>query len=97
MPIAKYERKEVTMTKQKPIKEYRIGHIKVAVWKNESEDNGKTIVKYSIQIQKSYRDEDGEYRDTNNYFPEELPKLSLAVSKAFEFTALKERNPEDDS
>lgn len=85
------------MTKQKPIKEFRIGRIQVAIWKNESEENGKTIVKHSIRIQKSFRDEDGEYKDTNNYFPDELPKLSLAVSKAFEFIALKERNPEDDN
>jgi len=85
------------MSKQKPIKEFRIGWIQVAIWKNESEENGKTIVKHSIRIQKRFRDENGEYQDTNNYFPDELPKLSLAVSKAYEFIALKERTPEDDS
>ena len=85
------------MAKQKPIKEFRTGWIQVAVWKNESEENGKTLVKHSIRLQKRFRDEDGEYKDTNNYFPEELPKLALAVSKAYEFIALKERNPEDDS
>jgi len=85
------------MTKQKPIKEFRIGWIQVAVWKNESQENGKTIVKHSVRIQKRFRDEDGEYKDTNNYFPDELPKLALAVNKAYEFIALKERNPEDES
>ena len=85
------------MSKQKPIKEFRIGQIQVAVWRNESQENGQTIVKHSVRIQKRFRDEDSEYKDTNNYFPDELPKLSLAVNRAYEFIALKERNPEDES
>lgn len=85
------------MTKQKPIKEFRIGGIQIAIWKNESEKNGGTVVQHSIRIQKRFRDDDGEYRDTNNYFPEELLKLALVATKAYEYIALKERNPEDAS
>ena len=41
------------MAKRKPIKEFRIGRIQVAIWKNESEENGKTIVKHSIYTEKT--------------------------------------------
>lgn len=85
------------MSKQKPVKEFRVGRIKVAIWKNESEKDGKTVIQHSIKIQKSFRNDDGEYQETNNYFPDELPKLALAVRKAYEFVALRERSPEDDS
>lgn len=83
------------MAKQKPVKEFRVGKVKAAVWKNEEDKDGKTIVKYSVRIQKTFRDDNGEYHETNNFFPEELPKLALAASKAYEFVALRERNPED--
>ncbi len=85
------------MSKQKPIKEFRAGGIQVAIWKKETEENGKTIIKYSISIQKSFRDDSGNYQDTNNYFPDELPKLALLIHKAYETITLKEWSPEDDS
>lgn len=75
---------------RQPVKEFRAGTIKAAVWKNETEQNGTTVVKHSVRIQKRFRNDQGEWQDSNSYFPQDLPKLQLVIAKAFEFISLKE-------
>ncbi|MFC1805370.1 hypothetical protein ACFL09_00120 [Planctomycetota bacterium] len=73
----------------RPVKEFRAGTIKAAVWRNESEQDDEITVRFSVRIQKRFK-RDGEWQDTNYYFPEDLPKLCLVTEKAFEFTTLRE-------
>jgi hypothetical protein len=74
----------------KPVKKLRVGTITSAVFKNEAEVNGQTVVRYSAQIQKQYRKNDGTWHTTNSFFQQDLPKLQLVAAKTFEFLALKE-------
>jgi len=49
------------------------------------------MTSYSIRIQKRYRDDrDGQWKTTSYLRPDELPKLALVVSKAYEFLTLRE-------
>ena len=74
-----------------PDKEFRAGTIKAAIWRNEVEQDGRTVVQYSVRIQKRFHDQkSGEWKTTEYFFPTDLPKLSLVVSKAFEYVSLKE-------
>ncbi|MFA6132820.1 MAG: hypothetical protein WC869_02245 [Phycisphaerae bacterium] len=75
-----------------PIKEFRVGGgIKVAIWRNETEQDGRTVVQYSTKPQRRYRDrQTGEWKTTEYFRPQDLPHLILAAQKAFEFTSLKE-------
>ncbi len=74
-----------------PIKKFRVGGIAASVWRNEeSQPDGNLLVKHSVQIQKRYRDKEGNWQDTNYYFANDLPKLQLVVAKAYEFIALNE-------
>lgn len=82
-------------SKQRPIKSFRAGPIEGSVWRNELISDGQTVVRYSVRIQKQYRKEDGEYENTNYYFPSDLPKLILVARKAFEFVALTESQETD--
>ncbi len=59
--------------------------------------NGTTVVRYSIRIQKRFRQDDGEWKNTDYFFPEELPRLQLVTAKAFEYVSLKESEEASDS
>ena len=74
-----------TEPKNKPVKEFRFGAIKVAVWKREHE--GKTY--YSSSISRSYRveeqerepDDDG-WRETNSFDFTDLETVKTGVEMA---------------
>lgn len=74
-----------------PVKEFRVGGVKAAIWKDEIQQDGRTVIRYSVKVQKSYRDKaDGEWKTTDYFYPADLPKLLLVAQKAFEFVSLKE-------
>lgn len=45
--------------KQKPEAEFRAGLISASVWRNETQQDGQTVVQYSIRPQKRYRKDGG--------------------------------------
>ena len=88
------------MSKQnssKPVKTFRAGGCQASVWRNESEQDGQTVVRHSIRIQKNYRTEDGQWKTSDYLFPDECPKMELVLRKAFEFISLREDKTEEES
>jgi len=81
------------MTKQanQPVKEYRAGTIRASVWEKVVQEGGQKRTRHSIQIQKRFCDEQGRWRDTDCFFPTDLPKLELVARKAFEFVSLRDK------
>lgn len=74
-----------------PMKEFRAGTIVAAIWAEAAPTNGRATPLYSIRIQKRYRDDrDGQWKTTSYLRPDELPKLALVVSRAYEFLTLRE-------
>ena len=81
------------MTEQnnnKPIKSFKAGGVEASVWRKEVEQNGQTVTRHSVRIQKQYRNKDGDYEKTEYFFKNDLPMLELVTRKAFEYLALKE-------
>lgn len=80
----------MTQQTQQPIKEYRVGGtITASVWRNETQEGDRTIVNHSVQIQKRYFDKaDQEWKTSGSFFPDDLPRLELAVRKAYEYIML---------
>jgi len=78
-----------TEPKQKPVKEFRFGAIKIAVWKREHE--GKTF--YSTSLSRSYRvdvDEregpgDEGWRETNSFDSTDLATVETGVQMAMKW------------
>lgn len=60
-----------------PLKSFKSGDVNIAVF-----DNEKT---YSIKISKRYKAKDGAWRDTSNYFPQELAGLKDLVSQVIQY------------
>jgi hypothetical protein len=83
--------------KTKPIKSFKAGNIEASIWRKEVEKDGQTVVRHSVRIQKQFKNEKGDYENTEYYFRDDLPKLILVAQKAFEFIALTEsKNPEEE-
>ena len=83
-------------TNTAPIKEFRAGTVSASIRRNEVDKNGTTVVRHSIRIQKRFRQDDGEWKNTDYFFPEDLPKLALVATKAFEFVSLKKSEENSD-
>ena len=84
----------MTQHTQSPIKEFRAASIKAAIWGEEREEEGRTVVRHTVRIQKRYLDKDsGEWRTTEYFFPNDLPRLCLVAEKAFEYIALSASSP----
>ena len=83
-------------TNTAPIKVIRAGNVSASVWKDEVDKNGTIVVRYSTRIQKRFQ-QDGVWKNTDYFFPEELPKLQLVTAKAFEYVSLKESEEASDS
>jgi len=74
----------------KPIKDFRVGAISGAIFRNEVQQDGNTIIRYSVKIQKQFRKDDGQWQNTDYYFPDDIPKLQLVAAKCFEYISLTE-------
>jgi hypothetical protein len=76
------------------VKSFRAGGVELAVWRNETERNGEVVVSYSVTAEKRYRDRENNWRSSDCYFANDLPRLRLLLDKAFEFIVLKESEPD---
>lgn len=82
---------------QLPIKEFKSGGVKAAIWRKDVDRDGRTFARYSVRIQKSYRDKSGAWQNTQYYDRADLPDIVLVTWKAYEFISLKEsqEGPDD--
>jgi hypothetical protein len=89
------EQGENKMEKNRPEKVISTGAIQVAVWKNESvsKDGNKGEFR-TIVIQRRYADKNGEWKSTSSLRVNDLPKVVLALNKAFESLVLKGQDSE---
>jgi hypothetical protein len=70
-----------SLSKKPPIYKQKSHGIEVAVWKRVHED--KTF--YSVSATRSYRDSDGNWRNSNSYNLEDKDLLMDYLDRAFRF------------
>lgn len=76
-------------TKQKPIHEVRLGHVKAAVWKNETEAG----VRYNVTFSRIYKDGDN-WKSTESFGRDDLLLLGKVADQAH--TWIFEKSQEDE-
>jgi hypothetical protein len=74
----------------KPIKKFRAGAIDASVWENKLEKGGREFEVFSVGIERRYKDKNEEWKGTNSFKVNDLPKVMLVAQKAYEFLSLKE-------
>ena len=65
----------------KPIEEVRIGAVKAAIWKNET-DNGP---RYNVTFSRIYKNGDGKWRSTSSFGRDDLLLVAKVADKAHTF------------
>jgi|KBSSwiStaDraftv2_1062776.scaffolds.fasta_scaffold1453265_1 hypothetical protein len=81
-------------TKNKPIHDIRLGLVKAAIWKHDNE-NGPW---YSVSINRSYKDKDGdEWKQTDFFNRDDLLLVAKVADLAHTFVCekLQERGSQD--
>jgi hypothetical protein len=69
------------MTNQKPIREFRLGSVRAAIWQNELE-SGRTM--YNVSFTRLYK-EDGVWRDATSFGRHELPLVARVADLALDW------------
>ncbi len=75
---------------KKPVKKFKAGAIDAAVWRNaniQTKDGGE-IATYSVSLERRYKDKAGEWKGTNLFRMNDIPKASLVLVKAYEFITM---------
>ena len=78
----------------KPIKRFRCGAISASLWVDRKTVEGKPVEYHSIIITKSYKDGD-EWKHTNSFSTEDLPKVALLATEAYKYIRLNTSEPDD--
>lgn len=78
----------------KPERKFKAGAVSATVWKNEKTNNGQSFAFFTITLERSYKDKNGEWQKTNSLRINDLPKAAMVLNKAYEFTVLKEQGEE---
>ena len=81
------------MKGDKPVKTFKVGGIRAAIWENTVKRDGEDVVVQSVQIDRTYKDGD-DWKRTSKFGVRDLPKVQLVAAKAFEHLALERENGE---
>lgn len=79
----------------KPVKKFVVAPISVAIWEQTNEKDGKKFTTNSLTIQRTYKDKEGNYQNTQNIRVQDVAKLQLALNEAYKslvVTQLEEAN-----
>ena len=78
-----------------PEKRFRCGSCEAAIFENEITRNDQAITVKKTVIQKRYKSKDDEWKSTYSLDVNDIPKMILALSKAYEYLAMSEKNTND--
>lgn len=81
----------------KPEKRFKCKAVEAAVFVNEIEKNGQKIKLKKVSIQKRYMTAEEEWKSTNSYDANDLPKLKLVAEEAYRYLVLNQGNGNGDS
>ena len=84
--------------KQLPEKKFSTGAICATIWKNNGASKSGVPVEYrTIQLDRRYKDKEGNWQSTASLRLNDLPKASLVLQKAYEYLVLKGQDSSDSS
>lgn len=70
-------------------KTFNQGSCRAAIFANEIKQNGKIAIVKKVAIQRRYRDKSGNWQNTNSFGVNDLPKLALVATKAYDYLTSK--------
>lgn len=70
--------------KNLPVFKVRCRGVSGTVWKNEKEKDGKKFDVFSVNITKSYKDKDDNWKNTDSYGAEDLHAVEVVARRCYE-------------
>jgi len=75
--------------KNLPEKKFKAGAISATIWKNASQDSEGVEKEYrTISFERVYKDKEDNWKTTNQLRVSDIPKATLVLNKAYEFSVL---------
>ena len=75
------DKKNAATASNLPVKTFRLGRIKAAVWENQAEQKF-----YTVTFARTYVDEAKNYHDTDSFGRDDLPLVAKLADQAHTFT-----------
>ena len=72
----------------KPEKKFHCGSVSASIWTNTKTVHGETVKFHSVTINKTFKEGD-EWKYTNSFNIEDLPKVALVANEAYKYIRLK--------
>jgi hypothetical protein len=79
-----------------PEKRFKAGNCEAAIFENEITRNGNTVNVKKVAIQKRYKTQDAEWKSTHSLDMNDIPKMVLALSKAYEYLAMRDDKSDEE-
>ena len=84
--------KQNNQENQKPEKNFKVGAVRAAVWKRTYDTrDGRTFDARKVVLERSYRDSQGSWQNTNSYDLNDVPKAILALEQAYAYLTTKDQ------
>ncbi|MBW2992419.1 hypothetical protein KY345_04345 [Candidatus Woesearchaeota archaeon] len=81
----------MTSEKNLPEMKFRAGAISATVWQNKGQNKEGQPTEYrTISLERGYKDKNGEWKSTNSFRINDLPRASLVLNEAYRYIVLKE-------
>jgi hypothetical protein len=77
----------------RPEKKFRAAGVSATVWRNSGQNkDGEPISYRTISIERNYKDKNGEWKSTNSFRTNDLPKVALVSNKAYEYILMADKD-----
>ena len=86
-----------TVSRNMPEKKFRSGAIAATIWANSTVKEGKAVTYRTISLQRSYKDKDDKWQNTDSLRSSDLPRAILVLQKAYEYVALNVEEAEEEN
>jgi len=84
---------QINIDKNSPEKRFRASPVSATVWSNEIKTKtGELAIFRTITLERSYKDKEGLWKNTNSLRVTDLPKAVLVLQKAYEHISFKEES-----
>lgn len=79
-----------------PEKRFKCGACEAAIFENQINRDGKPVKLKKVAIQKRYMNADKEWKSTQSLDKNDVPKMILALSKAYEYLTMADESINDE-
>lgn len=83
-------------SENKPEKKFRAGAISATIWLNEGQTKDGKLAQYrTISLERGYKDKNDEWKSTNSFRINDLPRAALVLNEAYRYLVLKQMQDSD--